>query len=106
MRGIKRYFEDLLRSRRPRAFRAGPDEAALARTAIILRSARPGSGAPTEEFVTGLHKRLAAELNDARQSRLPCATRAVPSCGPRHWRPPRPPRPPRAPGWTTCSTRP
>lgn len=66
MRGIKRYIEDLLRSRRPRGFRADPEEAALARTAIILRSARPGSGAPTEEFVTGLHKRLAAEFEDAR----------------------------------------
>lgn len=66
MRGITRYIEDLLRARRPRAFRAGPDEAALARTAIILRSARPGSGVPAEEFVTSLHKRLAAELDDAR----------------------------------------
>jgi cytochrome b6-f complex iron-sulfur subunit len=62
MRGITRYIEDLLRSRRPRAFRADPDEAALAQVAITLRAARPGSGAPTEEFVTGLHKRLAAEL--------------------------------------------
>lgn len=66
MHGITRYIEDLLRSRRPRAFRVGPEEAALARTAIILRSARPGSGVPTEEFVTGLHNRLAAELEDAR----------------------------------------
>jgi cytochrome b6-f complex iron-sulfur subunit len=65
MRGITRYIEDLLHARRPRAFRADPEEAALARTAIILRSARPGSGAPAEEFVTGLHKRLAAELEDA-----------------------------------------
>jgi cytochrome b6-f complex iron-sulfur subunit len=39
-----------------------PGEAALAQVAITLRAARPGSGAPTEEFVTGLHKRLAAEL--------------------------------------------
>jgi cytochrome b6-f complex iron-sulfur subunit len=66
MRGIKRYIEDLLRARRPRAFRASAEEAALARTAITLRAARPGSGAPTEEFVTGLHKRLAAELEDVR----------------------------------------
>jgi cytochrome b6-f complex iron-sulfur subunit len=72
MRGIKRYIEDLLRSRRPRAFRAGPDEAALAQAAITLRSARPGSGAPTEEFVTGLHKRLAAELEGTRPE--PAAT--------------------------------
>jgi cytochrome b6-f complex iron-sulfur subunit len=66
MRGINRYIEDLLRGHRPQDFRASPDEAALARTAITLRSARPGSGAPTEEFVVGLHKRLASELEDTR----------------------------------------
>lgn len=66
MRGINRYIEDLLRGRRPRDFRASPDEATLARTAITLRSARLGSGAPTEEFVSGLHKRLASELEDTR----------------------------------------
>ena len=66
MRGINRYIEDLLRGHRPRDFRASPDEATLARTAIILRSARLGSGAPTEEFVSGLHKRLASELEDTR----------------------------------------
>lgn len=62
MRGIDRYIEDLLRGRRPRPFRATAGEAGLARTAITLRSARPGSAAPAPEFVTGLHKRLAAEL--------------------------------------------
>lgn len=66
MRGINRYIEDLLRGHRPKDFRASPDQAALARAAITLRSARPGSGAPAEEFITGLHKRLAAELDDAR----------------------------------------
>jgi cytochrome b6-f complex iron-sulfur subunit len=67
MRGINRYIEDLLRGHRPKDFPASQDEAALARTAITLRSARPGSGAPTEEFVVGLHKRLASELDDTRQ---------------------------------------
>lgn len=66
MRGINRYIEDLLHGDRPPGFRASPDEATLARTAITLCLARPGSGAPTEEFVTGLHKRLAAELEDTR----------------------------------------
>ncbi|HLK00689.1 MAG TPA: Rieske (2Fe-2S) protein [Streptosporangiaceae bacterium] len=63
MRGINRYIEDLVRSRRPRRFRASDDEAAMARAAITLRSARPGSGEPAEEFVTALHKRLADELD-------------------------------------------
>ena len=66
MRGINRYIEDLLHGDRPRDFRASPDEATLARTAITLRSARPGSGAPTEDFVLGLRKRLASELNGTR----------------------------------------
>jgi cytochrome b6-f complex iron-sulfur subunit len=61
-RRLRRYVEDLLRGRRPRAFRPNADEAADVRTAISLRAARPGSGAPSEEFVTGLHRRLAAEL--------------------------------------------
>jgi cytochrome b6-f complex iron-sulfur subunit len=61
-RRVRGYVEDLLRGRRPRAFRPDADEAADIRTAITLRAARPGSGAPSEEFVTGLHRRLAAEI--------------------------------------------
>jgi cytochrome b6-f complex iron-sulfur subunit len=63
MGGITRYIEDMVRSRRPRRFRAGVEDADLARVAIALRAARPGSGAPAEDFVTALHKQLAAELD-------------------------------------------
>lgn len=63
MRGIARYVDDLLRSRRPRRFRASEPDASVAQTAITLRAARPGSGAPREEFVTELHRRLASELD-------------------------------------------
>lgn len=63
MRGINRYVEDLIRSRRPRRFTATEEGTRLARIAIMLRAARPGSGAPREEFVQGLHKRLAASLD-------------------------------------------
>ena len=63
MRGINRYIEDLIGSRRPRRFRASADEAELARAAITLRAGRPGSGEPSEEFVPALHKQLAAELD-------------------------------------------
>src|SRR3954454_3930978 len=61
-RRLRRYVDDLLRGRRPRPFPADDDEAAEIRTAIALRAARPGGGAPSEEFVTGLHRRLAAEF--------------------------------------------
>jgi nitrite reductase/ring-hydroxylating ferredoxin subunit len=71
MRGITRYIEDLVRSRRPRRFRAREDDIGIARTAITLRAARPGTGDPAEEFVTALHEKLAAEINP------PAAPRAV-----------------------------
>lgn len=63
MRGIARYIEDLLQSRRPRRFRASEDDASMASAAVTLRAARPGGGVPREEFVTELHRRLAAELD-------------------------------------------
>jgi Rieske Fe-S protein len=62
MATVRRFVDDLLRGTRPRRFRGTPEDSALARTAITLRAARPGSGVPREEFITGLHKRLAAEL--------------------------------------------
>jgi cytochrome b6-f complex iron-sulfur subunit len=61
-RRLRRYVENLLRGRRPRPFRVDEDEAADIRTAIALRAARPGSGSPSEEFITDLHRRLAAEF--------------------------------------------
>ena len=63
VRGLTRYIEDLIRSRRPRRFKASEEDAAIVRTAIMLRAARQGSGEPTDEFVTSLHKKLAAELD-------------------------------------------
>lgn len=78
MRGITRYIEDLVRSRRPRRFRAtGEEDTDLARVAIALRAARPGSGAPSEDFVTALHKRLAAELDPPAPRRAVGGRRAV-----------------------------
>jgi nitrite reductase/ring-hydroxylating ferredoxin subunit len=76
MRALKRFVDDLLRTRRPRGFRATPSDAGLARTAVTLRAACPGSGAPREEFVTGLHKRLAAELEPSAPQRAGSRRRA------------------------------
>jgi nitrite reductase/ring-hydroxylating ferredoxin subunit len=77
MRGITRYIEDLVRSRRPRRFRASEEDVGIARTAITLRAARPGSGEPAEEFVTALHKKLAADLDPpaVHRARAPGARR-------------------------------
>ena len=77
MRGISRYMEDLVRSRRPRRFRATEEDTDLAEVAIALRAARPGSGAPTEDFVTALHKKLAAELDPPAPRRAVGGRRAL-----------------------------
>jgi cytochrome b6-f complex iron-sulfur subunit len=63
IRGVRRFIDGLLRQRRGRRVNIGPESDAVLRTAILLRSARPGAGAPREEFVTELHERLAQELD-------------------------------------------
>lgn len=67
--GLRRFVDGLLRGRRARPFDASPEDAAQLRAAIILRSGRPGSGTPSEEFLSGLHGRLAAELDDTSTGR-------------------------------------
>lgn len=62
MRGARQFVEDLLRQHRSRPVRVDPEQDAELRTAITLRAARPGAGAPREEFVSALHQRLSAEL--------------------------------------------
>jgi cytochrome b6-f complex iron-sulfur subunit len=69
MRAVRRFVRDLLRQRRTRALRVDPARDAELRTAITLRAARPGAGAPSEEFVATLRQRLAAELDDAPAAR-------------------------------------
>jgi cytochrome b6-f complex iron-sulfur subunit len=61
-RGTRRFIADLLRGRRPRSFRADDADAEQLRAAITLRAAQPGSATPSDEFVTDLHRRLAAQL--------------------------------------------
>jgi cytochrome b6-f complex iron-sulfur subunit len=76
-RRLRRYVESLLRGRRPRPFPADQDEAAQVRAAIELRAARPGSDAPSEAFVAGLHRRLAAELEAPAPKPAPTRRRVV-----------------------------
>ena len=67
-RGLRRYVDDLLCGRRPRPFDADRFEAAQLRTAIELRAARMGSGAPSEHFLTDLRRRLAAWMPGSRET--------------------------------------
>jgi len=70
-RQVRRFVDDLLRGRRAKPFRAEETDLSELRAAIMLRTARPGSGAPSEEFLTGLHRRLAAELSDTESAGTP-----------------------------------
>src|SRR5260370_1412153 len=76
-RGLRRYIDDLLVGRQPRAFRPDDFEAAQIRTAIDLRAAKPGAAAPRPEFLADLHRQLADQLDDAspKASVPPSATR-------------------------------
>jgi Rieske Fe-S protein len=76
-RGLRRYIDDLLADRRPRAFRPDDFDAAQIRTAIDLQAAKPGAGAPRPEFLADLHRQLADQLDDAspKASAPPSATR-------------------------------
>lgn len=64
-RGLRRYIDDLLRGRRPKAFAPDDFEAAQIRTAIELRAARPEGDAPRQEFLNDLHARLAEQMTGA-----------------------------------------
>ncbi|MBV9164309.1 MAG: Rieske 2Fe-2S domain-containing protein [Pseudonocardiales bacterium] len=70
-RGVRRFVADLLAGRRPRSFRADDTDVGPLRAAITLRAARPGSTAPGDEFVTDLHRRLAAAQTDQDVQPLP-----------------------------------
>jgi nitrite reductase/ring-hydroxylating ferredoxin subunit len=64
-RGLRRYVDDMLRGRRPKPFAPDEFEAAQIRTAIELRAARHDSDvvdAPSQEFLTDLHGRLAEQM--------------------------------------------
>jgi nitrite reductase/ring-hydroxylating ferredoxin subunit len=64
-RGLRRYVDDLLRGRRPKPFAPDDFEAAQIRTAIELRAAGQGDGAPRPEFLDDLHRRLAEQMTGA-----------------------------------------
>jgi nitrite reductase/ring-hydroxylating ferredoxin subunit len=62
-RRIARFVEDLLHNRRPRRFRATPEELTAMRAAAALRSARAGAELPDPAFVDRLGRRLRRELD-------------------------------------------
>jgi hypothetical protein len=60
-RRLAAFLDALASGRRPKRFRAQPDEADIARTAITLRAARPGEDAPDDAFVESLFQQLSEQ---------------------------------------------
>ena len=63
-RRLANFVESLRRNRRPKAFTPEPDDVDAMRAAIELSNARPGAALPSAEFVSDLHRRLAAQLDE------------------------------------------
>lgn len=63
-REVRRFVDELLAGKRSTGFEPDDTEAEEMRTAIELRAARLGSDAPSEEFLSSLQRRLAAEMDD------------------------------------------
>jgi len=61
-RTVRRFVEGLLRGRGTDRARPDEFEAEQMKTAIDLRAARTGSDAPSEDFVTDLHRRLSSAM--------------------------------------------
>jgi hypothetical protein len=69
-RRLSAFVDAIAAGRRPKRFRAEPDDAEVLRTAIALRTARPGDSAATEAFVEGLFQRLSEQAKPETTTRL------------------------------------
>jgi hypothetical protein len=69
-RRLSAFIDSLAAGRRPRSFRADPEEAEMLRVGIDLRAARPGDSMPDESFVAQLHGQLADALSHSEQTNI------------------------------------
>ena len=52
---IAAFVEDLIHNRRPRRFKASPEEMAALRAAAELAAVRPGANRPDRQFLENVH---------------------------------------------------
>jgi hypothetical protein len=62
-RRLSAFIDALAGGRRPGNFRADREDAAVIRTAIALRAARPGDAHPDEQFMSDLYEELADQAS-------------------------------------------
>jgi hypothetical protein len=77
-RAVSAFIDALAAGRRPKRFRATPEDAEILRTAIALRAARPGDSAPDDHFVSDLYQKLVEQADAAPAATIrPLTTRRV-----------------------------
>ena len=64
-RRLSSFLDALVAGRRPGAFKADPEDLEVLRTAIALRTARPGDGTPDEQFVSDLYQSLTEQADSS-----------------------------------------
>ena len=69
-RHLSAFIDALAAGRRPRAFRADPEDVEEVRAAIALRAARPGDATPDETFIAELHEQLAEDLHPTERTNV------------------------------------
>jgi hypothetical protein len=69
-RRLSSFIDALAEGRRPRGYRADPEDAEVIRTAIALRAARPGDAIADPEFVSTLRTQLAEQASSSPPSNI------------------------------------
>jgi hypothetical protein len=74
---IAAFVEDLIRNRRPRRFKALPEEMVVLRAAAALSAARPGANLPNRKFIDQACARIDLTVRTvlAERRRLPVEVR-------------------------------
>jgi hypothetical protein len=79
-RKLSAFIDAIAVGRRPKRFRATPEDADVLRAAIELRAARPGEAKPTAAFTDGLFQQLSEQ---AQRQQEPARIRTAPRPRPR-----------------------
>jgi hypothetical protein len=69
-RRLSSFIDAIAEGRRPRSYRADPEDAEMIRTAIALRAARPGDDIPDPDFVATLRAQLVDQSSSTPSSNI------------------------------------
>jgi hypothetical protein len=76
-RKLSAFIDAIATGRRPKRYRAAPEDAEILRAAIELRATRPGEAEPSAAFTEGLFRQLSEQTKHAEQQREPTPIRAA-----------------------------